>query len=495
MQSLKDHFKKGVSWNALSVFGSAGMQGLTALILAYLMSVTEAGRVGILMVLMGQAFVVSEFGLAAAIVQAKEVRPVQINTVFVINLIVGFLLTVLFCLASPLAARFFRCPEITPVMLLTSVTFLILSTGLIHKARLTRDVNFFALSMAELSSYVVFVSVFALLAWRKQGIWAFAWAKVAQQTTETSILWIAGRYTPNLFNISFRETRSMFHFGMNMTGAQVVAFLIGNLDTLLVGRYYSPLQIGYYTYAKNLVITPAVRFLKLITRVGTPILSKMQDDLPRMARSYSLMTKLLGLLALPAFIGLSSTAREIIWVSLPHSWLPVVPIIQIQSLSMLAHLFAALTIVVYYSLGRANILMRFQIFVLIFRAALFGVVVCFFTHNVIYISWALLFERLFFMILFERLAFRLMMAKATVLFRYLSKPLIGSALMAAAVFAISTMGGLSEHTRTFTAFLLTLEIVVGAIVYVTFVALTDRHVVGEFKALVSARRNKSEASS
>lgn len=492
MQSLKESFKRGVSWNAVSVFGNAATHAIGSLVIAYFMSPEDFFLIGVLLMLMNQAFVVSEFGLATAIVQAKDLRSYHLNTIFIINLIIGTILTSLFCALSPLAAWYFKSPILIPIMLLTSVIFFILSTGLVHKAKLARDVNFKALSMAEIAGYVVYLFMLSLLGWMGKGVWAFVWAKVGQQSIETIVMWIAGRFAPDFRDLSFRETKPMLHFGINMSGAQVVAFLIGNLDVLLVGRFFPKTAGGYYLFSRQVVLVPAVRFLKLLTRVSVSILSRMQDDLPRMARSFCLMNKFLAILALPAFLGLSAACFEIIHAVLPAKWHPIVELVRIQSLSILAHLFAALTIVVYYALARAEVLMRFQLIVLAFRAILLGAVT-YFTRDVIYMAYALLFERLFFTVFFENLAFSLMGQKASQLLRHLIHPLIASFLMVIFVVAISYAGSFLEYSRLHIWMVLITQVFIGGVAYFAYIAMRDRHIMNEVKNMKFTRK-KTELS-
>jgi O-antigen/teichoic acid export membrane protein len=125
------------------------------------------------------------------------------------------------------------------------------------------------------------------------------------------------------------EVRHFFSFGAWQMGEAVINFFNSNLDSLLIGRIAGAEGLGLYSVAKQLVSRPAEIVNPVVTRVSTPVMAKVQDDLPRLRAIYLQTINHLSSLNFPIYAAIAVFAREITLLLFGEQWLPAVPLIQI----------------------------------------------------------------------------------------------------------------------------------------------------------------------
>ena len=101
------------------------------------------------------------------------------------------------------------------------------------------------------------------------------------------------------------------------------------LDNIVVGRWLGAEALGLYGRAYQLVSMPPATLGKAMGAVMFPVLSRVQDDRPRLAAAYRRSTAVIALLAIPAAAAVIVLAPELITVMLGADWLGVIVPLQI----------------------------------------------------------------------------------------------------------------------------------------------------------------------
>jgi PST family polysaccharide transporter len=101
------------------------------------------------------------------------------------------------------------------------------------------------------------------------------------------------------------------------------------LDNIVVGRWLGAEALGLYGRAYQLVSLPPATIGKAMGSVMFPVLSRVQDDRPRLAAAYRRSTAVLALLTIPAAAAVIVLAPELIMVMLGPDWLGVIAPLQI----------------------------------------------------------------------------------------------------------------------------------------------------------------------
>lgn len=127
--SLKEKTAKGLFWGGI---GNGTMQLLNlvfGIFLARLLSTTDYGMVAVLTIFSAMAGIFSESGFILALVNKKEVKHEEYNSVFWFNISIGASLYLILFLCAPFIADFYHTPELTRLARFQFLSFFIGSFG------------------------------------------------------------------------------------------------------------------------------------------------------------------------------------------------------------------------------------------------------------------------------------------------------------------------------------------------------------------------------
>ena len=74
---------------------------------------------------------------------------------------------------------------------------------------------------------------------------------------------------------------------------KLVNILSGQIDKIVVGTFGSA-TLGFYSVAHQIVLRPVMLMNPILTRVGFPLLSDLQEDPLKVKRTYLEMIKLIS---------------------------------------------------------------------------------------------------------------------------------------------------------------------------------------------------------
>ena len=114
----------------------------------------------------------------------------------------------------------------------------------------------------------------------------------------------------------------------------VINFFTRNIDNLLIGKFISLKQLGYYQKSYSLMMMPVQNITSVITPTLHPILSEFQKDPSFIKEKYNHILRLLAVLGFPVSILLFFCAKEIIIIMFGFQWEASIPVFQILSLTV-----------------------------------------------------------------------------------------------------------------------------------------------------------------
>lgn len=154
----------------------------------------------------------------------------------------------------------------------------------------------------------------------------------------SSLMLLAINYRQNPLPLRLRPGRKalgkVFSFSAYQFSFQLINYFSRNLDKLLMGRYMSLSQLGYYDKSYRLMMLPLQNIAYVISPVMHPIFSEMQHDLKQLGASYLKVVRLLAFIGLPLSAVLFFTAQELVLIIFGDQWEPSVPVFRILALSV-----------------------------------------------------------------------------------------------------------------------------------------------------------------
>lgn len=363
----------GLGWTFLGHIASKGVNLLTLSILAHLLRKDAFGLVAIAVIALNYLYIINDLGLGQALIQKRGDIEESASTVFTLNLGVGVLLTVLTYLSAPLVAAYFEEPDITNVLRLLGITFLLNALGSIHIMRLQRELDFKKKVVPDFASSAVKGVVSIALAFAGAGVWALVFGQLAGALASVIAVWIVFPWRP-LLTINILLARDLLKYGLSIMGSQAVMVMTENVVPLLIGKFLGLSMLAIYSIAYRLPEMLLISMLWVIGRVAFPAFSTIQNEKEILSAGFIASTRMVQSFSTPICIGLFVAADPIIRVIFGNQWLEAIPLLRVTAVYAYVYALGFHAGAVYKAIGRPDILFKLSMFslILIFISVLIG---------------------------------------------------------------------------------------------------------------------------
>jgi len=339
MKDLRDKAIRGALARLCTQAGSFLLRIGSLAIMARLLDPQDFGLIGMVTAFTGVLSLFRDFGLSAATIQHVNVTEEQKSTLFWINLLVGFLLTLLATSLASVVATFYREPRLFWVTTVVATGFVFNAAGIQHSALLQREMRFTTLSVIDISSWLISTVVGIAAAKAGYGYWALVVATVTLPLTSTTACWFATAWVPGPPR---RRTgiRSLLRFGGTVTLSGVVLYIASNFEKVLLGRFWGADAIGLYGRAYQLSRIPTDSLNGAIGEVAFSALARLQGE-PAILKAYFLKGySLILALTLPATFACGLFADDMITVILGPKWHAAAPLFRLLAPTILVFAIA-----------------------------------------------------------------------------------------------------------------------------------------------------------
>jgi PST family polysaccharide transporter len=334
MNDLKEKTIRGGAARLGAQIANFALRTISLMVLARLLAPKDFGLVGMVTAFTGVLGLFRDFGLSSAAIQRDIVTDEQLSTLFWINILVGFFLTVLALGMAPAIAAFYHEPRLIGVTASLATAFLFNSAGVQHGAILQRQMRFTTLSIINTMALVLSTGAAIAAAMIGFGYWSLVVMAVAFPLITTIGNWLTARWTPGMPRRN-SGVRSMMRFGSAVTLNGLIWYVATNLDKVLLGRFWGVDALGLYGRAYQLINIPTENINSAAGEVAFAALSRVQNDSVRL-KSYFLKGYTLVLaMTLPVAIGCALFADDLVSVVLGAKWQNAAPIFRLLAPTVL----------------------------------------------------------------------------------------------------------------------------------------------------------------
>lgn len=326
--SLKQKTARGLLWGGIGNGTFQLLNLIFGIFLSRILSPSDYGMVGVLTIFSAAAGIFSESGFILAIVNKKEVKHEDYNAVFWFNISIGTLLYLILFACAPLIADFYRIPELTPLARFLFLGFLIGSFGTAPSAYFFRNLMVKERSQIQIAAILISGTVGVLCAYNGWGYWGIALQTLLYISANTVLLWLSVPWHPT-FSFRIQPLREMLPFSSKLLFTSLFTHINNNIFSVLLGRFYTVLQVGYYTQGNKWTTMGYSSLYGMINSVGQPIFREVTEDRQRLQSVFRKLMRFTAFLSFPAMFGLAIISRELILITVTAKWLPSVPLMQI----------------------------------------------------------------------------------------------------------------------------------------------------------------------
>lgn len=358
--SLKKQAISGMIWTYSQQFGSQLLTFAVSIILARLLLPEEFGLIGMLAIFIGIGNALFDGGLTSSLIRSTDLDEEDYATVFYFNLGCSIILYGLLFISAPLISQFYNQPSLTSITRVYGITFIISAFGTVQNTILTKELQFKKQAVITFPALVLGGIVGVIMAYMGYGVWSLVASAIVNAFFISLFLWLSSGWYPKLlFNKA--KFHHHFHYGYKLTLSSVLDIIFTNIYQIVIGKYYSVAQVGYYTRANSLMMLPVGNISGALNRVIFPVFSKVQDDIPRLRNVYKQVMQLVLFIITPLMVLLVVLAKPLTIFLFTEKWLPMVPILQIICLSGVLYPIHLYNLIVLQVKGRSDLFLKLEI--------------------------------------------------------------------------------------------------------------------------------------
>ncbi|AXY25305.1 flippase [Suicoccus acidiformans] len=350
------NLKEGIIYNAIGKYSNVIITFLVQVILSRLLAPDEFGIIAVVNVFLVFFQLLSDFGIGPAIIQRKDIDDNEVNQIFSFSVYFSLFLTLVFTLLAYPISRFYRNPELVSVVPVMSLALLFNSLCMVPQNLLLKEKHFKLVNMVQIIGSATNGLVSVLLAFRGFSYYSIILGNISRAFFQ----WFFYMYHTRLkfyFRFSVAPLKKIYKFARNQFGFNVINYFSRNLDSILIGRYMSAGQLGYYDKAYQLSLYPNTIFTSVITSAIQPIFSEFQDNLKAIKDGYLNIAKALANFGVPLTVFLWFTSEDIILFLYGDQWQPSVLAFKILSLSVWIQMLQSSTGAFFQSANRTDLLL------------------------------------------------------------------------------------------------------------------------------------------
>ncbi|OFL66855.1 lipopolysaccharide biosynthesis protein [Facklamia sp. HMSC062C11] len=348
--------RQGIIYNTIGRYSNLAISIFVQVFLARLLSPAEFGIVAIVNVFLVFFQMLADFGIGPALIQRKDIDRVEINHIFSFSVYFSVILALIFITLSVPISNFYRNPELKSAMPLMSIVLLFNSLLMVPQNLLLKDKQFKFVNLTQILGSIVNGLVSIILALLGFSYIAIIIGSIARGFTQLAIFVFRTRLKFSI-KFSIKPLNKIFSFAKNQLLFNIVNYFSRNLDNLLIGRYMSPDQLGFYDKAYQLTLYPNTIFTGVITSAIQPVFSDYQEDLSKIMNGYLSISRILANFSIPLTIFVHFAGKDIILLLYGDQWVNSVIVFQILSISIWIQMLQASTGAFFQSANRTDLLL------------------------------------------------------------------------------------------------------------------------------------------
>lgn len=310
---IKSKATTSVKWNAANRIVGLLIGVIRVAILTRLLDRSDFGLVALAMVVIDFTNLFSDLGLTTAIIHKQNITENQYSSIFWLNLFAGIVVYILLCCISPLCSSFYEEPRLNIIIPLLGTQVLMNGFGKIFQTIKTKELDFEFISKVSMLSAVIGLIFTIALAIYKFGVYSLVFGQLLGVAINQVTYSVAGLRRQKIkFYISLKEIKDFVKIGGYQLGTQIIDFIAGKIDILLIGKFFTMDDLGVYNIAKNLINMPYQLINSIVSGVGTSVFALIQNDMQKLKVTYSKIVKIMSAINLPIYTMLLVFATPIV---------------------------------------------------------------------------------------------------------------------------------------------------------------------------------------
>ena len=330
-------FLKDVVYSGISKYSTIIIVLIVTSILARLLSPSDFGVVAIATVFITFFNLVSDFGIATAVVQFKDLSQEDIKSIFGWTFWIAVVLSSSFYFCAPLLSSFYDNSLLKSVCQLLSLQIFFATLNIVPNALLLKQKKFNVIAARTLSIQILCGVASVAVAFNGGGIYSLLINPIVGMFLNLVINVFYIRLTIKLIP-EVASIEKIFSFSSYQFLFNFINYIGNNLDKMIIGKTISIAGLGYYEKAYRLEQLPAQTVLGVVGPVLHPYLSDYQNRPDKILEIYNKLNRILLTISFPISAYCLLCAKELILMVFGYQWVESILYFSIMSITVTTNL-------------------------------------------------------------------------------------------------------------------------------------------------------------
>jgi lipopolysaccharide exporter len=319
--SLKRKVISALKWTAAAAVANAAIRFIQLVVLVRFLDPEDYGLMALVTVVLSFATLFADLGLNSAYLHRRDVDNEQRSSLFWANVTLSVALGLLVAFTSPFTAGYFGDVRLIPLIALSALVLVLSSFGQQLRTTAQKDLNFGPVVLLETAALLTGLTVSVTLAFLGYGVYSLIWGGIANAIAGSLLSWIfiSHGWRP-LLRLRLNDIKPFWGFGSSVVGNNIVNQISMTIDVFLGGRILGATQLGIYSVPRNLVMQLQFLINPIATRVGFPLIAKLQDDIERRSLVYLKTLNLTASVNAPIYAGIAVFSSDVVQVIFGTKW-------------------------------------------------------------------------------------------------------------------------------------------------------------------------------
>lgn len=358
--SLRKKAVSGLVWTFAEQFGTQLIGFVVTVLLSRLLLPEDFGVIALFAVVFSLASTILDGGMASSLVRTKQPTDYDYSTVFIYNVIVSIVAYCIIFFTAPLVSNFYNQPELTAIIRVYCISLLIGAFVIIQRTILVKKMDFKTQFKIQLPSLILSGILGVFLAYQSFGVWALVYSALFKSLLSTIQFWLLSSWRPKWY-FDVNLFKHHFNFGYKMTLSAILNTIFANIYTIVIGKCFSTIQLGYYNRADVLKQLPVNNLSAALNKVTFPLFVEISHDNIKLKEVYSKLMRVVIFIIAPVLTVMIITAEPLIRFLLTEKWLPIVPYFQILAVSGILYPLHAYNLNVLQVKGRSDLFLKLEV--------------------------------------------------------------------------------------------------------------------------------------
>lgn len=325
----------GTRWGSGSQVLIQLLRLVTQIVLARILAPSAFGVITLGLTFVTFLDLFKDMGTVTTLIQRPVLTHRLVNSMFIVNIVVGVSLTALFAVSAPWLAPSGDTEDSVAILRVLGCSLAISSVALVHQALVRRARRFGRMAGINMVQAITSAVIPITLAAMGMGAWSLVWGTLASAAVAVVMSWQASKFRPNL-DFAWTDVKDVSGFSMQITGFNIFNYLFQNADKVIVGRTLGATSLGLYALGQRVLMYPVGSVTLMIQNVLLPTFARMSDN-KAIGRGYLRACAGIAMLTFPSMAGITLLAGPFVLTVFGPQWKAAIPIVAILAPIGLLH--------------------------------------------------------------------------------------------------------------------------------------------------------------